>query len=125
MAWPPMLAELKDDLAIEAEEVEDDDALVRRLNAAVTFVQRARKDAFLTSDDGTLVEPIEYAAPERESQTLELGTLMLAGWLFARRRSPDGVLFMAETGTTRMPTNLDPDIARLLRIGRHAKPKVG
>jgi hypothetical protein len=124
MAWPPTLAELKDDLAVPDDELEDDDALVRRLNASVRFVQRVRKDAFVTDDDGNLIEPAIYAEPQREAETLELGTLMLAGRLFARRRSPDAVLFMAETGTSHVPW-ADHDIMRMLRVGRFGKPKVG
>ncbi|MGH9252167.1 MAG: hypothetical protein ACRD0W_22020 [Acidimicrobiales bacterium] len=119
--WPPALIELKDDLAIPDEDTEDDAALQRRLGAAVRFVQRIRKDAFLTSDDGTLIEPAEYSlAGSMEAETLELGTLMLAGRLFARRRSADALLFMAETGTTRVPFT-DEDLNRLLRIGRHGR----
>ncbi len=124
MAWPPTLADLKDDLDIDAEETEDDDALTRRLAAAIGFVQRTRKDAFLTDDDGNLVQPVELTATIEED-SLVLGTIMLAGWLFAARRSPDGILFMAETGTTRVPTTADPHISRMLRIGRHRKPVVG
>ncbi len=125
MSWPPALIQLKDDLAIPDMETEDDAALTRRLNAAIRFVQRVRKDAFVTDDDGVLVEPATYSLQgEIEAETLELGALMLASRLFARRRSPDAILFMAESGTTGVPF-VDNDIARMLRIGRHTKPKVG
>lgn len=125
MAWPPTLAELKDDLVIPDDDTEDDTALTRRLAAVVRFVQRVRADAFLRGDDGTLVEPVVYSEQgEREAESLELGSLMLAGRLFARRRSPDAVLFMAEAGTTRVAW-VDEDVNRLLRLGRHGKPKVG
>ncbi len=125
MAWPPTLADLKDDSAIPLDDIEDDAALQRRLGAATRFVQRVRADAFLQADDGTLVEPIEYSLQgDREADSLELGTLMLAGRLFARRRSPDAVLFMAESGTTRIAW-VDDDVNRMLRLGRHGKPKVG
>jgi hypothetical protein len=126
MSWPPALIQLKDDLAIPDDDTEDDAALTRRLDAAVRFVQRVRKDAFVTDDDNvTVVEPVTYSLQGAiEAETLELGTLMLAGRLFARRRSPDAVLFMAETGTTSVPF-ADPDIMRLLRTGRYGKPKVG
>jgi len=125
MSWPPALVELKDDLAVPDEDTEDDNALIRRLNAVIRFVQRARKDAFITDDDGVLVEPATYSLQgEIEAESLELGALMLASRLHARRRSPDKTLFMAETGTTTI-SDVDNDIARLLRIGRHGKPKVG
>lgn len=123
MAWPPTLVELKDDLAIPPEDTEDDGALTRRLDATVEFVQRVRRDAFVTDEAGNLAEPVTFAT-DREARTLELGTLMAAGRFHARRRSPDAILFMAETGTTKVSSG-DNDIDRLLRIGRHAKPKVG
>lgn len=125
MAWPPTLVDLKDDLAIPSDDTEDDAALQRRLDAAIAFVQRVRADAFLRSDDGLLVEPVTYSlCGEGEADSLELGTLMLAGRLFARRRSPDAILFMAESGTTRVAW-VDDDVNRMLRLGRHGKPKVG
>ena len=49
----------------------------------------------------------------------ELGTIRLAGRWFTRRRSPDGLVSMAELGGARVPS-FDPDIERLLRIGRHS-----
>lgn len=123
MAWPPTLPELKDDLGIPVDDDGDDAALTRRLNAVIAFVQRTRKDAFLLDDCGNLVEPIELVVT-REEASLTLGALMLAGRLFARRRSADAILFMSDTGTTRVPFG-DDDIARLLRLGKHAKPRVG
>lgn len=125
--WPPTLAELKSDVSptIPADDTDDDAALTDRLSAAVTFVQRVRRDLFEQDDDGNLIEPIAFtaSADQREGQSIRLGTMMLAARLFARRRSPDAILWMAETGTTRLPWS-DVDIARLLRIGQHEKPKV-
>lgn len=123
--WPPTLADLKDDLAIPPEDDEDDAALQRRLDAAIGFVQRARKDAFVTDEDGNLVLP-PVLESDSEEQTLVLGAIMFAKRLFARRRSDDQILFMAETGTTRVPAAIaDEDLNRLLRLGRFARPKVG
>lgn len=48
---------------------------------------------------------------------LHLGTLRLAGRWHTRRRSPDGLVAMAELGMGRVPS-FDPDIERLLKIGR-------
>jgi hypothetical protein len=123
--WPPTVeGVLKDDLDIPPDDTIDDAKLKRRLDAAVSFVQRARREAFVTDEDGALVEPVEFSERgEAEGDTLVLGTLMLASRLFARRRSPDVILWMAETGTTRLPFE-DRDIDRLLRIGRSARPKV-
>lgn len=49
---------------------------------------------------------------------LILGTLRLAGRWHTRRRSPDGLVSMAELGAARVPS-FDPDIERLLKIGRY------
>jgi hypothetical protein len=49
--------------------------------------------------------------------------LRLAGRWHTRRRSPDGLVAMAEMGAARV-TSFDPDIDRLLRIGRHKRPRV-
>lgn len=121
--WPPILADLRDEVDIlDPEDTIDDSKLQRRLDAAVSFVQRVRKDAFVLDDDGEIVEPVELSIRgEREAPSLRLGTLMLANRLWARRRSPDVVLWMAETGTTRIPFE-DRDISRQLRLHR---PRVG
>jgi hypothetical protein len=122
VTWPPDLPTFKNDGGIPAEDTEDDAALERRLDAAVSFVQRRRKDAFVLDDDGFPVEPIEFSERgEREASSLLLGTLMLASRLFARRRSPDVILWMAETGTTRVPFE-DRDLMRMLKLHR---PRVG
>lgn len=120
MAWPPSFENLKDDMG--PIDPEDEAALQRRLDASVSFVQRKRKDAFELGDDGQPIEPVVYSAKgEREAASLELGVFMLASRLFARRRSPDGVFWMSDTGTTRIVSD-DKDLARML--GLH-KPKVG
>jgi hypothetical protein len=52
-----------------------------------------------------------------------LGTLQPAIRWHQRRRSPDGLFDMGELGSARIPS-IDPDIDRLLRIDRHAKPVI-
>jgi hypothetical protein len=128
VTWPPSIeGDLKDDLDIPADDTIDDAKLKRRLDASVSFVERVRVDAFAheEGEDGELVpvEPREFPEGSREAHSIVLGTLMLTARLFARRRSPDVILWMAETGTTRLPFE-DRDIDRLLRIGRSARPKV-
>lgn len=116
MAWPPELDELKDDMKIEASDTRDDERLQLVLDAAVSFVQRVRPRFNYTGDLGSdLPDP---------TADLRLGTLRLAGRWHTRRRSPDALVEMGEMGTGRVPS-IDPDIDRLLRIGRHAKPTVG
>lgn len=121
-AWPPVLPDLKDDVSIESADVEDDAKLQRRLDASVSFVQRARKDAFETDDEGTVIEPAVFSAKgERQSDAIVMGTLMLAARLFARRRSPEAVMWLAQSVPTRLPW-VDEDINRLLKLHR---PRVG
>lgn len=102
--WPPTLAELKADIGIEDDR--DDAQLTTVLAAAVSFVQRVRPGPLGTAPDGT--------------DDLVLGTLRLAGRWHVRRRSPDALIQMGELGASRVPS-FDPDIERLLGIGRYAK----
>lgn len=116
MSWPPTLDELKNDKDIATGDDLDDEALTRRLNAAVAFVERARpRFNYIDDPTSTLPEP---------TADLVLGTLMLASRLYTRRNSPDGLVMMADIGSGRVPS-FDPDIERLLRIGRHAIAIVG
>jgi len=111
MAWPPTLDDLKSDLNID--DTRDDVQLTTVLNAAVSFVERVRPD-------------LDYAeVPEGEAPTNDviLGTIRLAGRWHTRRRSPDGLVNMAELGASRVP-GIDPDIERLLSIGRYVKPVI-
>lgn len=117
MEWPPSLADLKVDMGIDPLDTRDDTRLLSALDAAVVFVERVRRNHFNFDKD-----PLsELPAPTAD---LKLGTLLLAIRWHARRRSPDGLVQMAELGAARIP-GFDPDIDRLLRIGRHARPVVG
>lgn len=113
MSWPPELTDLKDDLKIDVDDIRDDSVLQRQLDAAVSFVQRVRP-GFNYADD-PLVE-----APEPPAD-LVLGTVRLAGRWYTRRRSPDALVAMGELGSARIPS-FDPDIERLLGIGRYRGP---
>lgn len=111
LAWPPSLEELKDDLGIDDGDTRDDARLLRVLDSSVAFVQRVRSGFNYDADpESTLPEPTE---------DLRLGTIRLAGRWHTRRRSPDGLIEAGEFGTTRVPS-FDPDIERLLGIGRYA-----
>lgn len=119
MPWPPTLQELKLDLGSAYDAASDpaDPQLQQVLDAAVTFVERLRAGWFNFNAD-----PL-CDAPDPTSDLI-LGTLRLAGRWHTRRRSPDGLIAMAEMGSARVPA-FDADIERLLRVGRHATPAVG
>jgi hypothetical protein len=116
MAWPPTLAELKDDLGKDVDDTRDDDRLTLVLDAAVEFVAWARCDSY--NFDGVLDSDL----PD-PSRAIHLGTLRLAGRWHTRRRSPDGLINMKEFGQANVPS-FDIDIDRLLGLGRFAKPLV-
>ena len=118
MAWPPDLDALKADLGDEYDPVDrDDDRLQLVLDAAVDFVERVHSGRFDFAGDP------ESPLPDPEQSTIWLGTLRLAGRWHARRRSPDALVEMAELGSSRIPS-FDADLERLLRIGRHKRPRV-
>lgn len=118
--WPPSLATLKADAKITdpaspAAKAADDAALQRILDAAVVFVEARRRDLFYgggeLNGDGL---------PEPDADVV-LGTIRLAFRWHVRRRSPDMLIEAAELGNARVP-GIDPDIERLLRIGRSKRP---
>ena len=112
--WPPDLAELKAEKKLPASDTVDDERLQVALDAAVAFVERVRRAAFNFDGD------IDSALPDPTAD-LRLGTLRLAIRWDIRRRSPDALIQMAELGASRVPS-FDPDIDRLLGIGRFAGP---
>lgn len=115
MSWPPTLDELKPDMGIAADDTRDDAALARMLAAAVAFVERVRPGFDYEQDP-----LVNLPAPTND---LFLGTLRLAARWHTRRRSPDGLVQMAELGSSRVP-NFDPDIDRLLGIGKYRAPVI-
>lgn len=121
MAWPPTLTEFKEHLRSRDETLavldSDDTRLTPPLDAAVAFVQRVHRGRYNFDGDLGSVKPEPDAG-------IVLGTLMLAARLHTRKRSPDGMVDMGELGSSRVPS-FDPDIDRLLRIGRHSIPVVG
>lgn len=115
--WPPQLADLKRDMDGDTETVDADrDAqLTQVLNAAVAFVQRARAGEVNFADTDPVPDGVDPVTDD-----LVLGTLRLAARYHVRRRSPDLLIDGGELGTSRVPGG-DPDIERLLRVGRYAK----
>lgn len=109
-SWPPTLDALKAEMQIEWSDDTSDDSLTLTLDAAVAFVERVRADLNFTTT-GTNRPTAEHI----------LGTLRLAARWYTRRRSPDALIQMGELGAARVPS-FDPDIERLLGIGRYRGP---
>lgn len=129
MSWPPTLVELKDELSstpgtpgVPVGDTRDDTKLQRYLDAAVSFVERVRPQFNYTADPVFVTDAdteLQVEVPE-PTPDIVLGTLRLAIRWNTRRRSPDGLVAMAEQATARIPS-FDPDIDRLLGIGRYRK----
>jgi hypothetical protein len=117
-SWPPTVGDLKDDLGIAADDVRDDDRLGSMLGAAVAFARRVRGRTLDLSD-----EPDSAGLLPIPDADFTVGVLRLAGRWHARRRSPDALVQFGELGNARVPS-VDPDIERLMRIGRFAPPVV-
>lgn len=113
MSWPPTLADIRKDRKLADDETREDAQLQQALDAAVAFVERVRPE-------------FNYADPlsDKPEPTADhvLGTVRLAGRWHDRRRASNGQTSMAELGNTSVPS-VDPDISRLLRIGRFAPPR--
>lgn len=76
--------------------------------AAAAWVERRRRDLFV-------------AAVFTPTADVELGALLLAHRLYARKGSPQGLASFGELGVGAV-LRLDPDIERLVGVGRHGKP---
>lgn len=115
MDWPPTLADLKGEMKVPVNVVEDDVNLTRDLEAAIAYVVRTRTDL----DFGTYPLP-GTKVPDADTW---LGTLRLAVRWNTRRRSPEALIDAGEMGSARVPS-FDPDIDRLLRIGKYRGPVI-
>ena len=106
------LADLKLDMGIT--DNRDDQILQNHLDAAVDFVQR------IHPDPGVLIgEPADWGDEGLEVPAdIKLGTLRLAARWYSRRKSPSALVDFGDLGSARIPS-FDPDIDRLLRIGRY------
>jgi hypothetical protein len=102
------------DRGLAEDETRSDDQLQMVLDASVAFVERVRPDVNYTEDPLS-----ELPQPTAD---LVLGTVRLASRWHDRRRAPDGQISMGEFGSTSVPS-VDPDISRLLGIGRFAPPR--
>lgn len=84
--------------------------------AAAAAVERARPDLVTVDGAGAA----SFAA---DPDVIE-GALMLAARLYARKGSPQGLASYGDFGPAPV-TRLDPDIERLLGVGRYGRPAVG
>lgn len=83
--------------------------------AAVRLVERRRKD--LTLDQ----LPAYDAATLADLGDIRHGTLLLAGRLYARRGTPEGIATFGELGAS-MILRRDPDVAQLLGLDNFGTP---
>lgn len=115
MAWPPTFDELLLELgpAYDTPDQADEQRLRTVLHAAVAFVEHVHQKSYDFQGDLLSDKP---PPPD----TVELGTLRLAIRWHTRRRSPEALLTMGELGSTKVPS-FDPDIERLLGIGKYRK----
>ena len=115
MVWPPQLPDLKEYVGVS--DNRDDATLMVALDAAVAYVEDALAGTYNFLGDPLVVLP---APTPRVVQ----GAVRYAARLHNLRRSPDGTIDMGELGTARIPTN-DPEVERLLGVGRWRPPMVG
>jgi hypothetical protein len=108
---PPELADLKQDLNIP--DTRDDAVLQVELDAAIAYAMAVRPEL---NYDADVFNP--RPAP---SAAFRLGVIRQAGRWHARRRSPDATIAMGDLGTSRVPS-FDPDIERMMGIGRYKGP---
>lgn len=109
-SWLPQLDVLAH-LSTPADSPQAADVNRARL-AAAAVVEQLRPDLY----DGLG----GYAA----TPNVRHGALLLAARLFARKGSPAGLATYGEFGPAAV-LRLDPDVERLLRVGRHARPVAG
>lgn len=117
--WPPTLDELALDMSDrttppETIKAQSGDVLQIVLDAAVAFVERVRPGFNYTNDATS-----DCPAPTKD---MRLGTLRLARRWYDRRRSPDGLVYQGDDGGSSRIPSVDPDIERLLGIGRYRGP---
>lgn len=96
----------------------DNVALQSCCDAARSFVEDRRADLFVTNDDDP---PVTTYIP---TPAVIHGAAMYAYRLYHRRKSPMGILGTTDVGPAGILRE-DPDIARLLGIGRSRRFRFG
>lgn len=93
--------------------------------AAAAWCEEQRRDLFAdvvvetVNPDGTTT--ITYAAPPAPSDSVVMAGVLATARLYARRSSPAGLASYGEFGAAEV-LRLDPDVSRLLGVGRYAPP---
>jgi hypothetical protein len=105
---------LKQDQRIADADTRDDEDNETQLKAAIAFVEDVHEGRFDFADESGSELP-------RPGKQMVLGAIRLAVRWRTRRRSPDALIVAGELGGARVPT-FDPDIERMLQIGRFAPP---
>lgn len=113
-AWLPQ-AQVLEQCGVKPENVAEAASVDRRRKAAAAFVERRRRDLVVV--DG---ETVTFTA----TPDVVEGAIMLAARLHARKGSPTGIASYGEFGPAAV-LRFDPDIERLLGIGRSGRPVVG
>ena len=98
----------------------DVDAATIVAPAVRSFVESIPDLPTVTVTDPDTLEPVT-----RWAKKVELGAVMLAARLVRRRNSPQGVAAFTAEGGAAYVSRTDPDVAQMLRIGKHAAPQVG
>lgn len=113
-SWLPIAAVLEQ-TGVKAGSA-DEAGVDRRRVATAAFVERHRRDLAGVDLDGT---PTFTPTPD-----VVEGAILLAARLHARKGSPTGIASYGEFGPAAV-LRFDPDIDRLLGIGRSVGPVIG
>ena len=119
MLWPPQIEDVKAEQGIPRTDTRDDAALQVSLDAAVAYVEDQRGGDFNFAHATTGDIALKPAPPPN----ILLGTLRLAIRLRSRAKSPEALVDLGDFGSARIP-GTDPDIDRLLGLGRFRAPMV-
>lgn len=91
--------------------------------AAASWCERQRQDRVeVTATDALTGDPT--AATFRASASIVQAGILAAARLYGRRSSPTGLASYGDFGPAEV-LRLDPDVSRLLGVGRYAPPAVG
>lgn len=113
--WPPTVTDVKLDMARNQQVSQNDDDIAVCLGAAIDWVTDRKGHQWDLATSGES----ESGALKAPDQAMILGTVRLAIRWIIRRRSGDMMLSAGDQGQTRV-ASFDPDIDRMLRIGKHA-----